>query len=533
MSKVLIPSQQIEELRAEMVPLKRELRTLRDAAKEIYDIIGAGSILSESLSEKFKLRLTEYDQRITRMKKLSNSLNIPLQGNIADVEKAIQKKAVQLQVGTKQRVLEDYFRITASSQSVLDDLELSKKKLLVFCRTAQLSDLSFLKPYEMVVRLIYKNNEEELSDDDFDLIEENICRSVARALDRKALTIESDKDISNYMDGSCALLSRNLSEFSTTVEASSDSFASATSEHKTDNKQTIAGKEIPVSNSQNSSFVELRSPAGMSRQWARFAGYADNVIISYTDTQFQSGDDEKFIELARQKAFIPFALYLIAHQKFVQMQDIDRIAQQCDISASELYRSLIDERMITRITVKCNSTARMYFMLTSKAWEYYAQNKVVRYLNSKRPPTLSVPKQVWLSPAMMKPADALRVAVLHDYFSAAEHLEKIVIFLESDRRPLFATGLTADKNTFSIYPAILDAGFEKDNFTKLCNLVSQLGNRTQVIIQEKTDLDILSAQMQLRSIQVDNIKFCIAGQSNAFYNWKGELQNHGDTTVSD
>ena len=331
MSKVLIPSQQIEELRAEMVPLKRELRTLRDAAKEIYDIVGAGSILSESLSEKFKLRLTEYDQRITRMKKLSNSLNIPLQGNIADVEKAIQKKAVQLQVGTKQRVLEDYFRITASSQSVLDDLELSKKKLLVFCRTAQLSDLSFLKPYEMVVRLIYKNNEEELSDDDFDLIEENICRSVARALDRKALTIESDKDISNYMDGSCALLSRNLSELSTTVAASSDSFASATSEHKTDNKQTIAGKEIPVSNSQNSSFVELRSPAGMSRQWARFAGYADNVIISYTDTQFQSGDDEKFIELARQKAFIPFALYLIAHQKFVQMQDIDRIAQQCDI----------------------------------------------------------------------------------------------------------------------------------------------------------------------------------------------------------
>ena len=172
-------------------------------------------------------------------------------------------------------------------------------------------------------------------------------------------------------------------------------------------------------------------------------------------------------------------------------------------------------------------------MLTSKAWEYYAQNKVVRYLNSKRPPTLSVPKQVWLSPTMMKPADALRVAVLHDYFSAAEHLEKIVIFPESDRRPLFATGLTADKNTFSIYPAILDAGFEKDNFTKLCNLISQLGNRTQVIIQEKTDLDILSAQMQLRSIQVDNIKFCIAGQSNAFYNWKGELQNHDDTTVSD
>lgn len=505
MSKLLIPSQQIEELRTEIVPLKRELQELQETAKEIWQTIENGYFLPENTVEMFKQKLNAYNLRIGRIKPIAASLNIPMNRKIADAESAIQQKEIQLRIGAKQRILEDFFRITASSQSVAGDLEECKKQLVRLCQTSSLENLDFLKPYETVVRLMHSTSEEELSDEEFDIIEQNICRSVARALDRGALTFEPDQDLSLYMNGSCPLLTRNAA----------DSVPSAVS--NTENSAANSQQALPA-------IIEQSSQDNALLQWPDFTGYAGRVTISYKDAAFCPDDDTKFIEEIRQQAHLPFALYMIAHQKFVQQPDIERIAARCDVPADELYHQLITGQLITSITVCQNEASKTYFMLTSKAWTYYAQSKVVRYLNSKRPPTLTVPKQIWLLPEMLKPVDALRIAMIQEYFETSDRLQKIVVFPEGNRKPLFATGLTTDKDTFNICPAVLESGSEQSIIAKLCSMANSPNSKTLFLIQQHSDIQLLSDQLLNHNIQIQNIQFCVTDQSDIVYDWEGKLK---------
>lgn len=100
-------------------------------------------------------------------------------------------------------IIVSFFRITATSEKYTPILEDAKKELQSCCRLDHAEINAALIPYEITVRAIQG---EDISDEDDDILMENGNAVHQVYFKRLKMTIDPNKNILGYMDGSCPLL---------------------------------------------------------------------------------------------------------------------------------------------------------------------------------------------------------------------------------------------------------------------------------------------------------------------------------------
>ena len=186
--------------------LQADTAGVLEHAEQLVGEIQKGKFIPSEVAEALSVALEGYKKKLQAFREAGNALAIDTEAGIEPVRHAIlEYESRQKMIAERQLVL-DYLKLSTKVESVIAQLEESKQLLMKVCRGERPRDE--LQPFGLVVENV-KAGVVGLPDKIYDAIESQIGRSIARATDRGDLSIDESMELSEYLDGSCELLSPN------------------------------------------------------------------------------------------------------------------------------------------------------------------------------------------------------------------------------------------------------------------------------------------------------------------------------------
>lgn len=127
--------------------------------------------------------------------------SVPAGASLSEMARAISEALDQKEI---RDILTGYFRLTAEADTVFEKLNESKAALQSKCTLSAEQLAGEITPYRIVVEQVQSNS--EFTDEQYDAVEAEIGRTVARALDRGEISMGDLSVADEWYDDSCDLL---------------------------------------------------------------------------------------------------------------------------------------------------------------------------------------------------------------------------------------------------------------------------------------------------------------------------------------
>lgn len=189
--------------------LRTNIAEIKELAEAVIADAETGYFISAEIARSVGSKLDEYCDRLEAFKKTGAELAINTEANISSISASIEEIEKSRQLLSERQMVLDFLRLTADTDELISRLVIAKEKLIEKCRSN--APEKALAPFACVVECVRAGNN-DVSEDVLDNIEdgiEEVGRYISRAVDKGKLKIDPKQDISEYLDGSCELLTRD------------------------------------------------------------------------------------------------------------------------------------------------------------------------------------------------------------------------------------------------------------------------------------------------------------------------------------
>lgn len=521
--------QEIVRIRAAFDGVKTEMADLKASLHEINDALEAERFVSSDMIGALGEVVKRYREQASALESIGAELSIPIGEDITEIDNAIRLYEQKLSSQYIRNLVLDYFRLTAEAADVKMVLEDSKRKLMEKC-AVDLAELpSAIEPYGAVVNHI-RSGERRLSDEDYDLVEDHIGKSVARATERGDLTIDEMYDISAYLDDSCDILAANDGSDNHMLSpgAHNDSFAQANHDSDTaEASKPSAQEDIDVEKAASEADADESQAGNAPVQDPFLQGYhgiAGGVTVTISGNAPASAlKASEYKNLCREKPEVPVAMFWLGHEK---IQDKSQRA----VNSVEYYAPdpaivdyLVSHEYFCNITVKCGLFSKNYLTLSGKGWACYTKQDVVKYLSSGQfsnkerargfvlPIFLQFPAETWDEQA------AIALTYIHEFF--AEYSRNYQAY-RNPHNGIVCADLIKDKNV-RVCSGVFVEGSEPDCIRSLREQLNELqgDDILIIIVNDKQDIQTLVNTLGIAS---SSVMFSVAESSYTLLTAQGE-----------
>jgi len=500
---------ELDKLKSIFGEVKTDLQSLKKQSDELSAAIESGNLVPKEASERLKEALELYQEHITTLHHIGAEMAIGIHDSLEDTDAEIMSAEQKLRISAERGLILDYFRMTAVAEDVKDVLEASKKLLQEKCRMVEHGNADPLKPFFLVVNKV-ADEQSELSEDEYDEIERSLGRPLTRAVDRKRISIDSNLPIAQYLDGSCSLLAPD-EVCPPKAEEACDQDDNSIAEQETCATK-IEIEEPKAASLGSSTESDDNAPADSKPEplWSTFDGYADNIEVTFEDVSAQQLGASKFTSMARQKPMIPFAIFALAHHIFLEESDVPNEDENYFVPSEDIRAYLKKQGFLAELTLSAAGETRTFLTLTSKGWACFTKKDVVKFMSGQKP-SLMIPAQARLSTADLTPENALRLTLLHDYFSKRAPKENYTVMPYMQSRFPFATGLTEELNTTRVVAAVFVRGNELEDIDALQKLINEqeTEDSLHIVVMSKADISALTEKLDLTAVSDNGVLFCL------------------------
>ena len=521
--------QEVMKIRAAFDRVKAEMEALKGGLHDINASLDAECYVSAEMIGALDSIVKRYREQASALESIGAELSIPIGKNITEIENAIRLYEQKLSTQYIRNLVLDYFRLTAEAADVKMALEASKRKLIEKCAVEENQLSSAIKPYGAVVAHI-RNGAEELSEEDYTLVQKEIGLTIVRAVDRGRLSIDDDADLSGYLDDSCPLLTslddRNATVNTSGSEASpAEPIISDANEVENDDSATkeVAGNEErehtdacdpePQTQPQSEPMSLENNPADElpntipDSVLPGYKGIAAHVSMTITDnTTAASLKAGAYKNLCREKPEAPKTMFWFGLEKLQDEAQFSNSLGEFHVPSLDTIVHLCEQGYLASFALDSSLLSKRYLTLSEKGWSCYTKQEVLEFLSSDLSAnkgisrSLIVPEFLRSSVVTWDEQTAISIAFIREFFS--KYHRNYQVFLNSHSGLVCADHI-AD-NVTRVCSCIFVEGKEQENLNALQEQLAELQENDTLIlvVYAEQDIRILSETMKISSLSV-------------------------------
>lgn len=526
---------EISRIRVALTCLKTETTNLKAGLHEIYGVLDANCIVPSDMIGVLEEVVKRYREQVTTLKDIGSELSIPISEDITEIENAIYMAEQKRNAEYARSIVLDYFKLTAELADVKIALEESKRKLIEKYADDEAKLPSAVEPYGIVVNYI-RSGERRMTDDQYDLVEEQIGRSIARATERGDLSIDENSDISVYLDDSRTIHAtpRKKDDESTVLSSANAPTDKIGNEDKGngDDKLDTPVVEEPSENGADMESVKSNTDdePKLSKQSTFMRGYhgiAKGITVKITGNVSSSSlGTNKYKHLCKEKPEAPIAMFWLGHEKFLdgslRASDTMHYFSPNSMIANRLYR----EGYLASLALESNLLTKRYLTLSEKGWACYTKPDVVKYLSSglgadrKRAGGLIVPAFLRSSAENWDEQTIISIAFIREFFTKKHRNYQVY---ENPHSGFVCADLISDKSV-RVCSCIFVDGNEQASLFAVKNQLAALQDDDvlALIVFAQADIKILTDSLDISS---PNVLFSVVEKDYKLMTAQGEEGN--------
>lgn len=521
----------LQSMRTNLADMKANLARLKDKAEKIFNIIEGGGFVPDTLSDALSEAIKAYRENSALLQQAGTLLSFSFEdGGVEQLESSIDACEKALLADSARSIVLDYFRLTADAEDVRESLERSKAALSDKCRASGDTMAETIEaPYRIVVGSA-KDRSVELSDDNFDIIYTEIDKKVAHAAQKHLLLVNSEADVSTYLDGSCKLLApaeprpdvaeELPGEKAPVADEGNDAQVAEANRPVALNPIDTAEKESGEKDDGEESEVETEAVCGLSQE--HYDGCTDVVSVSFTDTSPEQLGASKFINAAKQRHEMVIALSFAAEQKLLTGSEVRNEETEYYAPDADLTGFLKKEKYLMDMMVHVGKNAYSFLALTSKGWAVYSKSDVVKFIRARKMQNFLVSKHSILRTAEWTSADTARIVAFQRYYAAQESPENYFVWTDADSGIQYSFSQRAAKQK------VLAAFFKQGNasaFVEFLRREIEKVRKTEgtrvIITASRADIRRLCSALCLDENAYGKIRFCVSPNYSVLLDYSG------------
>lgn len=523
---------EVMRIRAAFDGVKTEMTELKASLHEINEALDGERFVSSDMIGALGEVVKRYREQASALESIGAELSIPIGEDITEIDNAIKLYEQKLSSQYIRSLVLDYFRLTAEAADVKMALEDSKRKLIEKCAVDETELPTAIEPYGTVVNHI-RSGERRLPDDRYDLVEDQIGKSIARATERGDLTIDESYDISAYLDDSCPILA---AEEKTDVEGAIPNSNIDSVDHDGENDEIVEDTELksPVENDSGEDEADtepvvsdMDNEPEETEQSALLPGYrgiAKGITVAIADNAPASSlKANEYKNLCKEKPEVPVAVFWLGHEKLRdESQRVDDSVNYYSPDPS-IVNHLHSHGYMASLALESSLLTKRYLTLSEKGWACYTKQDVVKYLsselfaNKERARGLVVPTFLRSSVETWDEQTAISTAFIHEFF--AKYHRNYQVFINNHSN-LVCGDLITDKSV-RVCSGIFAEGSGQRNLDALKEQLAELEGEDTLVLVVYTEEDrcVLADALDTSS---PNVLFSVVKKDFMFMTAQGE-----------
>lgn len=478
-----------------MQTLKRLKEILSDVHARMDDLSGhlnrirgyidKGHLIPDEILEQASQSLLYCRSGETSLREAAAELHIPVDISLDEIQKSAKKIEEEENFRNKVRnLVYDYFRLTTTADTTIQALEESKRKLMKVCALLNEESQRSLVPYQIVVERTISG--EDIDDDEFDLIEKDIGKPIARALDKGILSLRTDADIMPYLDDSCDLLHTEKKSPIVDLQIEESNASEAIQAEKTEanikkqelqvneeNRQQEESKPVSVVKEEMQAEADIEKEASTDPDlWKEYTGYVDDGVSFRVenDTLSEKISSKEFVNAAKKHRWeLLFCTHIIACMRLLPQNKTPEFYEDHALPSLEDQDYLKRHKLCAECVVSVDGKESTYLVLSSKAYASLKKDDVRRHIRSIQKSDLLLPNN------FLKPISQMSVPFVYCCTLLIDYIAKMQIktgftISSGEKNEEFVYSCIVPKNCADRY-MIVPAFFTKGKETQSIHIV--------------------------------------------------------------
>ena len=517
---------ELEKFRGILADIRTSLADIRAQSLELSDRIDKNRLPDTEMAARLSRALANYQQNTVLLQQTGASLSISIDDDLGKIEDALVSAETLKKRREEEQLISDYFRLTAQAEDVRTALEASKRLLSEKSDSSETASANFLEPYKIVVNRVH-DGRDCLSDSEYTLVREKIGEMIARASDRDSISIDASHPVSDHLKR-MQVLQEAASSGETAAEpdatppaaaaadtpAADDCRAVTESTANTSAVSDVKAETLPQTDGIGGESLEAyEEPVPPETQplplWKSFAGYVGDTEIEIQDEPASSLGASKFISTVKQKTGMSFAIYMLAHQKYLAEDDTQSEDDRYLAPAPELQTYLLNHGFFMEVTISRDGWRRSFLTLTSKSWACFKKPEVEKYLKSKN---FTLPKKAFMPLSDLNSVNALRLMAIHDHFSGQDPRQNFLVYFTEPARFPYACTFSNRKIENPVCAAAFEEGGEAQVLAAIRLLAAnlELGATLDIIVFSTSDIPLLTDALCLSEADCKRVRYFTA-----------------------
>ncbi len=490
--------------------LEKAMESLSVNLDTIRGRVDSEEIITEQEYADLIQSLTDCREKQKKLSQIAESVGLHFEGKISEVKDQFAEACAQVRMESYSAMVRDYLRLTVEAEETLRQLEETKHQLIQICTDMDDDIEEKMNPFCIVVDHVAAGKEfDDDEDDQYDLISEQFGKKIARAIDKKRITIDETIDINKYLEGKVSWLTDGSGEGAEPVPEQPEDLnetsgeADTSPESSEENAESLPENNDGEAETVDASETEKNGPIGneITEQSNHFLEGYGSYLDESTEIRIEGNAPAKKASatvLIRQLKDIPGLSYTIGKlmlTKMIPYGESEEFYEKRYRLKYEGINFLKKQEYCGRILIKTGNEESAYYYLNAKGIASYGKETVREYCKKAHEPYESIGR-FSANPERWSKLFVMRCKMLLDYL---HHLPSPTvnpwIVKVAEKYELISTPQSFWKNkkviTYCVIPLILDKESEKDDIECLNTSMPEDSEATLLLVKTKNDISLI------------------------------------------
>lgn len=340
---------------------RSDLQNLKVELDKVQLLIAEDKLIPDALSDSVRNMLSVCRNSKTVLTDTVEKYAVSAELSISDMEAEVSKKLAASEI---RQLLVDYFRLTSEADSVLEKLNDAKRALKEKCMLPHDELQAALDPYRVVVDYV-SGKTAEITDEQSELIEDTMGRSISRAIDKGQLAFGDIEEGEKWLDGIEGLPGQQP------VPPADDDPGPVNPPDKDPGDGIIDNPPEP-----------LPPEPVPEKMWPALSGYVSDTNVTFKDVSAANVKMSDFKSLIRKKPVFANVLWNICSAKVFPIEASPEQYSDAKLSGRPVIDGLTKKNYISTVTyTEPDGSKAEYAHITSMGHE-----TLVRCEKEKMPP---------------------------------------------------------------------------------------------------------------------------------------------------
>lgn len=386
--------ERLKQFTDDLAVLKRNMDLLNTNLELIRESIDSGKIITEREYTDLIQSLTECREKQIELSRMAESIGLHFEGQISEVEAQFAEICAQARVESYSTIVQDYLKLTVEAEETLRQLEDTKHQLVRICAEADDGIEEKMNPFSIVVHHVKEGKEfDEDEDDQYELIKEKLSQKIARAIDKKKITIDETIDINRYLAGLERDLSWLVAGVKVAVEAAPEPAADPgetetepvdypespeESAERSSEKNDGESEEPVDSEAEKDSGGDSQTTDGTSYFSGEYRSYLDDTVAVRLERNApaKKASATVLIRQLKEAPYLSHAMSNLMHSVMIPYGETDEFYYERYMLHDSDLTYLKKQDYCGRITVKNGEEESAYYFLNAKGIASYEKETV-------------------------------------------------------------------------------------------------------------------------------------------------------------